>query len=127
VTAILATSTGLILSVSRAGGDAQEEKAVAKEAVVETTAPDVARTYHINDALGDEKFTGKRVRLTGSVVRVRRIPGRQGGAYLLTLNPNRQFGDAIIPISLEFSLEARKQLAALENYQNVTAEGHCDG
>jgi RNA polymerase sigma factor (sigma-70 family) len=123
---VLAVGVGFLLSASPAEGlIPQKERAEGKKPAVAATAADLAGTYDTNDALGDEKFTGRKVRVTGLMVRVRRVFVPKG-AYLLALETQRAAGQTV-PVLLEFDLKARKQLAKVEKYQRVTAEGRCEG
>jgi hypothetical protein len=46
--------------------------------------------------------------------------------YVLTLTPNPSGSTRTLP-GFEFPAEARKQLAPLARYQQVTVEGRCEG
>ena len=67
----------------------QEGPAKAKTAVSKATLEEVWRAYQDNDALADEKFTGKIVQVTGLVQRVRRMQPHNPAepAYYLLLCP----------------------------------------
>jgi RNA polymerase sigma factor (sigma-70 family) len=126
---VLSTGT-LMLSVSPAQEkDNQEKKAVfpppAPQGVVgEATVTEVAYAYYDNDALGDEKFTGKRLKVTGPwhTVRGLRGGGFNSHGYMLTMIA--QSGDRL---SFRFGSDSRKQLAELKRGEILTIEGRCEG
>jgi RNA polymerase sigma factor (sigma-70 family) len=123
--AVLAVGTGFFLAAAPADGvQPAREKEAAPQAVERTTAVDLASIYHTNDALGDEKFTGKRVRVTGHMFRVKRATGDRK-AYWMEMNPMP--AAMMVPIILEFDVKARKQLARIEVNQQATVEGRCEG
>jgi RNA polymerase sigma factor (sigma-70 family) len=118
---------------------------------------DVLNAYVENDALADENFTGKRVRVEGTVVQVK----RSKDGYILTLTQLQQAeggigGPPMVPgtpgtlpggfapgmpgpafgamgaaepwtLSFAFPKEQRGELAKLRARQQVTIEGLCDG
>jgi RNA polymerase sigma factor (sigma-70 family) len=88
---VLAAGAGFLLGgTQEAGADAREGRAAgsAEGPLTEATASEVARVYRVNDALADEKFTGKVVRVTGTVQRVRRVPASgEKDTYWLLLSP----------------------------------------
>jgi hypothetical protein len=118
---VLGTGT-LILSVSRAKEkDGQEQQAATppKEIVGEVTLSEVGAAYGRNDALGDEKFTGKQLRVTIKAGAIRRVSAN--GPYWLTMYPDKDGYRAVF----KFTLDHRKELAELKNGQEVTIEGRC--
>jgi hypothetical protein len=137
---LLGTGT-LVLSVSPAQEkDDQEKNAVPvaaglQEMLGEATASEVGNAYGINDALGDAKFTGKRVRVTGLWQAVRRVKGRFVGAdhdYVLTMpiNSNTRLTFRFVspdPKKTADGPDFQKQLAELKSGQVLTIEGRCEG
>jgi RNA polymerase sigma factor (sigma-70 family) len=125
---VLAAGTGLFFSASRAGdpqaSPAAPEKENEKEGAVRTDATDLAWVYFFNDALADEKFTGKTVRVDGAVTQVRRTGRLRDGQYWLVMVTGLE-GNSL-PVWMEF-VDSRKELAALEPGQHVTVEGKCEG
>jgi RNA polymerase sigma factor (sigma-70 family) len=112
----------LVLSVSRAKEkDTQEKQVPAPPKGNEsesTTAAEISAAYGSNDALGDNKFLGKRLRVTGFVGTIRRAHG----SYWLGLRQGRG------PLALcIFDFDSQKQLAELKLKQPLTIEGRCDG
>jgi RNA polymerase sigma factor (sigma-70 family) len=125
---VLGTGT-LVLSVSRAkekDGQANQAPAPPKEnegaeanQSESTTVVKINAAYGTNDALGDNKFLRKRLRVTGMMGAIRRAHG----SYWLLLRQDR--GD---PFALcIFDFDSQKQLAELKYNQDVTIEGRCDG
>jgi RNA polymerase sigma factor (sigma-70 family) len=112
---------------------------------ISLAAGELVRVFEQNDALGDEKLVGKKVRITGTVFRVERVsPAKavnQTGLpekedyYLLTLSadpkdagPGAGYGPPhAMPLACLFPLSGRKQLAELRRGQEVTIEGLCAG
>lgn|GEM_PF-6881242 len=133
--AFLATGTGLMFGPLMAKGPADEKKAVeanpaTKDTIVTVPSTELRLTYWRNEASADEKFTGKKMRITGAVSRVKGLGGARG--YLLTMEdrlfrgaPNPEGPD--ISLVFEFPYEARKELAGLSHNQQVTIEGRCLG
>jgi RNA polymerase sigma factor (sigma-70 family) len=128
--AVLAAGTGFALSPGSRQAGGQEGRGdpagrQAKEAVRPAAVQEVASVYRVNDASADERFTDKRVRVSGYMNQVKRVVGRAGRApaYLLMLHGNP--GDP--PLVFEFPLKARKQLGGLGQNQGVTVEGQCEG
>jgi hypothetical protein len=127
--AVLTAGTGFALSGSwKAGGDPAGQ---AKEAVHAVPLGELSSSYGQNDAAGDERFAGKRVRVSGYVDRVMRVAGRAGGppSYELTLlaHNGREFYGYSPTVAFQFTLQARKGLAGLKREQKVTVEGRCEG
>jgi RNA polymerase sigma factor (sigma-70 family) len=123
LTTVLAVGAVLLLSASQAEGlKAQKEHNPRHKPAVLATARDLVSIYHTNDALGDEKFADRLVRVTGQMIAVRRSAGVKG-SYVMELSP--EFLRTVI--LLEFDLKARKQLAKIDGGQQVTVEGRCEG
>jgi RNA polymerase sigma factor (sigma-70 family) len=129
--------TGLLLGASQQGGNdtkGSRPAAPAKGAAAEATEAEVARAFLYNDALADEKFTGKVLRVTGKVLKVRRTRPDEyllllGGSYILgdDFLTSKKTGSDLV-LAFEFAgKEARKRLAALDTRQTVTVEGRCEG
>jgi RNA polymerase sigma factor (sigma-70 family) len=113
-----------------------------KRAVPAVTITEVMNAYEDNDALVDERFTGKRVRVTGLVVRIQREPGpKPGDTYWLLMGDEsgqtamrlqgardgvRLVGEPRLGFRF-VGPEDRKRLARLKSSQVVTVEGRCDG
>jgi RNA polymerase sigma factor (sigma-70 family) len=132
--------TGLLLGASQQGGNdtkGNRPAAPAKGAATEATELEVARAFLLNDALADEKYTGKVVRVTGKVLRVRSARDSDPDAYVLLLGGSYITSDDFLTskskgadLVLAFGFagkEARKRLAALDTRQTVTVEGRCEG
>jgi RNA polymerase sigma factor (sigma-70 family) len=102
---------------------------------IQATARLVVMLYHDNDARGDEKLLGKRVRVTGRVLRVQRMVKGQIPYYLLSLyaDPSEARGVEVMlfpdkmPLEFVFPADSRKDLAKLQGGQPVTIEGVCKG
>jgi hypothetical protein len=100
------------------------------------TAYDLALAYYGNDALGDEKYLGKLLRVTGRPGQVRRmISGAEGTVfYLLTIQAvSHEVGvpDPPQPLfAFKFGDASRKQLADLAKLtgsEEMIVEGRCEG
>jgi RNA polymerase sigma factor (sigma-70 family) len=102
---------------------------------IETTARKVVLAYIENDARGDEEFLGKKLRVTGRMLRVERVGQGQAAHYLLTLyaDPSEERDGVVIlltdkmPLAFLFPADSRKQLAELQGGQRVTVEAVCEG
>jgi len=76
--AALVIGTGLILSQTP-GSDSSERKARLPSSAPRETVPgsvqavEVADAYRTNEALADEKFTGKRTIVTGKMLQIKRV------------------------------------------------------
>ncbi len=90
VAVVLVSGTGLLVPAWPAQGTAVPEEKAQPSARAPKAAAEVASVEEIfeafqdNDALADEKFTDKRVRVKGSVLQIRRFTKGQGG-YVLTM------------------------------------------
>ncbi|MFO0851805.1 MAG: hypothetical protein U0871_25055 [Gemmataceae bacterium] len=118
-------------------------RAAAPGDLTAVTPADLARTYVTNAAAGDERYLGKRIRLRGSVWRVRGVPGGPGQppSYLLVMTcgslgaegaaaPPPGWHALDLVFAYRFDAKSRKVLAALEvggAGQQVTVEGVCAG
>jgi hypothetical protein len=133
--AVLTAGTGFALSRSGQADAAKGQKDVAarqaQEAVRTVTLGKLSASYADNDASGDEQFAGKRVQVSGYVLRVKRVQGRAGGppSYLLTLlvHNGREFFGYKPTVAFQFTMESRKGLSGLKRQQKVTVEGQCEG
>jgi RNA polymerase sigma factor (sigma-70 family) len=159
---VLAAGASLLLaSAQERGGGAKVNPVAAapgKEAAKDGGAvdpPDLTAAFLDNDALADEKFVGKRLRVSGMVLSVRRAPGAvaadtywllmdSGFARLLGNKVPIRVGlgagpgagrpgrieEIVYPLAFLFSgKEARKQLAGLQPQEwgvIVTIEGRCE-
>jgi RNA polymerase sigma factor (sigma-70 family) len=130
--------TGLLLGASRQRGNDTKDKPPAAPAkgVTQATEEEVAVAFIYNDARADEKFTAKVVRVTGKVLRVRRLAHESdayvlllGGSYIAhdNLPTSKSNGAELVPAFRFTGKEARKRLAALDVRQTVTVEGRCEG
>jgi RNA polymerase sigma factor (sigma-70 family) len=133
--AALTAGTGFALSgpgqADAAKGPKDAAARQAKEAVRTVTLGELSAGYADNDASGDERFAGKRVRVSGYVLRVKRVEGRAGGppSYQLTLlvHNGREFFGYEPTVAFQFPMASRKGLAGLKREQKVTVEGQCEG
>jgi RNA polymerase sigma factor (sigma-70 family) len=101
-----------------------EDKDKSQPPAVAVDAKQLIWVYHTNEALADEHFTGKPVKLTGSVIRVKRAADARV-AYLLVLEPlTPEYKTRIV---VHFAAEARHELAKLRPSQRVTVEARCTG
>jgi len=114
-------AVSFVLSVSRAkekDGQAKQAPAPPKENEGEITGLEaIGLAYSRNDALGDAKFAGKQLRVTGKVFGIRRVHG----SYWLT------FRHGTYPTRFKFNYDAQRLLAELRYDQEVTIEGRCEG
>jgi RNA polymerase sigma factor (sigma-70 family) len=132
VLAIVALATGsFIVTASKAEGPDDPEKPPASTTKADITTPlDVLDLFEIqnNDALGEEKFTGQRLRVTGTLVGVRRLKGSDH--YSVLLYDGRSTSEAdmwLVSPCFKFSLDARKELAKLEQCSILTIDGLYEG
>jgi RNA polymerase sigma factor (sigma-70 family) len=130
------TGTGLMLAPA-SGSDPPEAKAGApvqtpKGEAIAAESGEISDAYLFNEALGDEKFTGKQVAVTGHPYRIMRSAssrtrGERAVAYDV-LFPGIQERGTQIPLLFHFvGDEARKQLANVKRGQQLTIEGLCEG
>jgi RNA polymerase sigma factor (sigma-70 family) len=138
---VLATA-GLVLTAGQppAPPAAPDGRGPAPEGLIAATPEDIIRAYFNNDAAGDERYLGKRVRLTSpwwGVVSASAGPGGPGG-YLLVMefypegakgpDPTGPRPGAMgTPFAFRFGASSRPALAALKFGQPVTVEGVCAG
>ena len=115
--------------------DAQQEIPPDKVPVVVAAADEIANAYQTNAALGDERFTGKRVTVTGKMLRIRGVRGPTFGAsgqvspsgrsYYLEMiaeqKPRPGFSNPLL--RFQFTQDSRNQLAKLKVGQQVSVEG----
>ena len=102
---------------------------------IETPAYKVMLAYIHNDAKGDEEFLGKKLSVSGRVLRVERVVKGKTPHYLLTLygDSSEDRMDGLFhltdktPLAFLFPADSQKQLAKLEGGQRVTLEGVCEG
>jgi hypothetical protein len=112
------------------------------------TPGEVLSVFDKNEAAGEDRFLGKKVRLSGKAYKVQRV-GLSGMApldiiesdqnyFVLTLLADRADGVGtqkpggnrnrkLQPMAFVFPVSSRKQLAGLEEGQEVTIEGVCQG
>lgn len=151
----LATGTGFVLSQASspdapdvkppaADREIQEKNpaapAEAPKEKVTASAGEVGQAYMSNMALADEKFTGKRVAVTGLVYLISGGEALYGDAMTTKVPKPRYYlemsafatksspgaandGKPIRLLKLEFTSDDRKQLAKLRPNQQVTVEG----
>lgn len=120
----------------------EEQKRWAATDGVVPVPDDLVRAYyfHRNEAAADERYLGKRVRLTGyswEVVGVSGGPGKPK-SYLLTMDyplPAKKdaapgqppLAAANAAVAFRFDAQSRNALAALKRGQTITVEGVCAG
>jgi hypothetical protein len=99
--------------------------------VFNTTVAEIQAAYWYNEAAADERMTGKRVRMTGQMDRLKRLVSDVGPfsttTYGLVLKTSQQPPLMYIPVIFEFSDAARKRLATLTTREILTLEGDCVG
>jgi RNA polymerase sigma factor (sigma-70 family) len=117
-TGLLTISRSAIAEDKKPEGPAAQAPRNGEVASVSAMAGDVFNVFDSNDALGDEKYTGKLLQVTGGMERVRRF----GEKYVLTMIG---LGDS--SLWFEFDAKHRKKLAALGVHSTVTIRGQCDG
>jgi RNA polymerase sigma factor (sigma-70 family) len=113
----------------------RRDKENVKAKPIETSARKLVLAYIENDAKGDEQFLGKKLAVSGRVLRVERVAKGKAPHYLLTLYadpsedrlPGEIFLPDKMPLAFVFPADSRKQLARLEGGQRVTIEGVCEG
>jgi RNA polymerase sigma factor (sigma-70 family) len=101
----------------------------------DTSLWEVVQAYRYNDAKGDERFTGKNLRVSGLISKIRRIAKSSSDDtcyYLVGLSAeykNETGKDMISSDSIAFRFEPRlrEQLSVLLRYQRITIEGRCQG
>jgi RNA polymerase sigma factor (sigma-70 family) len=99
------------------------------------SADEIWQAFRANDALADEKFMGKEVRITGPVQHIKRLIEEEGRkstlVYRLTMDAIGPGGaespEPGLPLVFVFPAKERKQLAALTAGQQVTVQGTCQG
>jgi RNA polymerase sigma factor (sigma-70 family) len=122
--------------------DAPKKGAVAGAPVLAT---DVVDVYRINDALADEKFTGKRLQVTGQMLGISRFENKYALAMkgvgpelwldtksldrkeLAVLKAAQEMRGVGPELWFEFDAKDRKELAALKAGQELTVQGQCEG
>lgn len=137
VVLVVATGTGLVFTDLRASApEDQNNKTVTptvtpKEATVSATTVEILSAYGSNEALADEKFTGRLIRVTGTMMVIKRSRKADEPVYLLSLAhgaPARGASEPpAVPLVFEFGAKDRKQLAAIKRHQEMTIEGYCQG
>jgi hypothetical protein len=92
--------------------------------------------YQTNEALADQKYTGRRVRITGRLLRIERARLQDGTPiYQLEMGSGERFdpntGRMVVLadplLRFTFPLSARDRLAPLNKGQKVTVEGRSEG
>jgi hypothetical protein len=108
------------------------------------SARDVLATFQKNAARVDERFLDKKLRVTGKVYRVDRLAasarlgdlkGSKDHYYILIFaddkkdakGPKAPYPSQAMPLAFVFPVSSRKQLAQLDEGQQVTVEGVCKG
>ncbi len=112
------------------------------------TAGEVLSIFDKNEATGEDRFLGKKVRMSGKVKKVERvswsdmapppITESDENYFLLTLLADRADGVDMkkvdgnrnkksLPAAFMFPVSSRKDLGGLEEGQQVTIEGVCQG
>lgn len=118
---ILAASLVVIVAVNRAGRKAgvEEARREAAEPVVATlTSAEPDRAYAANEVAADQRYKGKKVRVTGTVQQIYSDIGKGG---TLTL------GQAPLFIDVSCSFDEAAPLARLSKGDAVTVVGRCRG
>jgi hypothetical protein len=106
-------------------------------------ASEVASAFRTNAALADQKFRGKRVQVTGAVLRIKRKGTDAEGkiVYELLMAADRPAGkgegtpgeprarprESEAVVSFEFTEAARDELAKLNPGQRLSIEGYPEG
>jgi hypothetical protein len=156
VTVTIVGGAGVL--VSQAGGPAgspdAQQKVVAPSTrelppdtlpTVAAAADEIANAYQSNAAFADERFAGKRVTVTGKILRIRgaRLPSQvvsnknATGVTSLSSTPsariyylemsakteNPRAGSVIVLVRCQFTQDSRDQLAKLKVGQQVSVEG----
>jgi RNA polymerase sigma factor (sigma-70 family) len=141
--AALTVGTGVLLGaamparpiVARMKPAQRAEKTPAETVAV--TCDEIARAFAENDALVDEKFAGKRVRVAGGMAHIRRAGPTDQPRYVLTMKTffaskgsgvvlMRGVDGSNVLLRFEFDARHRKQLAALKSGAMVEVEGQCE-
>jgi RNA polymerase sigma factor (sigma-70 family) len=112
------------------------------------TAGEVLSAFDKNEAAGEDRFLDKKVRVSGKAYKVQRVSGSDMAVpnivesdenyYLLTLlaeradavgtkKPGGNRNRKLQPMAFVFPVSSRKQLAGIEEGQQVTIEGVCQG
>jgi hypothetical protein len=96
---------------------------------VQATAAELYHEFQVNAALADEKYTEKRVAVSGPMIRVTstsyvKSDGSRGSIYGMEMGTGEADSDYIY---FRFDEDARKDLAAVKQNEWVTIEGHCKG
>ena len=104
-------------------GEGQTQRVFKRVAMKEVKAGAVQSTFDSNEALADESYSERILRVTGKVLRVRRV--KSGYGYVLTIGGAGQSDG--IPLVFEFGSEERSRLAKLKPGDKVTVEGFCEG
>jgi RNA polymerase sigma factor (sigma-70 family) len=128
--AILTAGTGILFSPSQAReADLRDDRKA--EEIRNTDAAEIESAFVFNDAQADEQFANRRLRVSGTVAFVRRaytIKQEGGTFFYVILEPKQQLpGGKMLPVTLLFRPDSRKQLADLRSGQRLIAEGACSG
>jgi hypothetical protein len=131
VCAIITLATGSVIpTVSKAEGqdDPEKNSASTKKGGITTLLNADLFEVQNNDALGDEKFAKKRLRVMGTLAGVRRFQGSDH--YSVVLDDGRSTSEVdmwLFRPCFKFGLKAKKELAKLEQGSVLTIEGNYEG
>jgi hypothetical protein len=102
--------------------------------VLKAEAAAISEAYRTNDAYADEKYTDRRIQVTGLVNRVQGFKKYGVRGYLLTVHSVRDTQVSVLdlPLAFEFSspqalAAGRSRLAKLKVNEGVLVEGVCRG
>ncbi len=133
----MAACSGLLISMTTSGTSLlafQEPKKTQaqtlKDPIVECRVADVQNVFWYNEAAAEDKYAGKRVRVTGQLDRIKRQAAAVGSnapaSYWLIMRASPQSA-YYLPVIFEFNLDAHKQLASFSTRAVLTIEGDCLG
>jgi RNA polymerase sigma factor (sigma-70 family) len=91
-------------------------------------AGEILKAFETNAALYDERFSEKRIAVTGKMVRIKRMdpnPQKEVGYVLEMQCPGSKDDEPSILVTFVFTDKDRKQLAQLKENQVMTIEGLC--
>lgn len=135
--ALCATGSGLLIARAIAGDKKSEQSPTAtpRRAIVRTTVEVLWNTYNSNEALADQKFTGREVEVSGILRQIRRVEGvgkenprlldNEGAKIVYILRMVTRTGTQLW---FQFDAKDQERLATLKPLeQEVTIRGQCSG